>query len=89
MKRKVLAILMAAAMVFSLAACSSSGSAASGTSSGGTGSSAAANDGQEKVLIVSLGGDPTSLNPDAVTDDNLSNVASSLFSGLLTLNSNE
>lgn len=83
MKKKVLSMLMAAVMALSLAACGG------GTTGSGTASTGASEAGGEKVLLVGLGGDPTSFNPDANTDDNAYNVACNLYSGLLTLNNNE
>ena len=83
MKKKVLSMLMAAVMALSLAACGG------GTTGSGTASTGASEAGGEKVLLVGLGGDPTSFNPDANTDDYAYHVARNLYSGLLTLNNNE
>src|SRR5699024_8620003 len=83
MKKKVLSMLMAAVMALSLAACGG------GTTGSGTASTGASEAGGEKVLLVGLGGDPTSFNPDANTDDYAYHVACNLYSGLLTLNNNE
>lgn len=93
MKKRVLCILMAVVMAMSLAACggtSGDGSSNGGSESAGSGSSAESeSSAAEKVFIVSLGGDPTSLNPDAVADDNAYTVAQNLYSGLVALNNNE
>lgn len=98
MKKKAISILLAAVMAVSLAACGGDGGAAAddGQEAGsGNGGSNADNangrgaEGEESVLIVSINGDPTSFNPDAVTDDNASTVADNLYSGLLALNNNE
>ena len=97
MKRKVFSILFAAVMAVSLAACGGDGGSGNAdTADGGaqpgqeagnaSGDSAG---GEEQVLIVSINGDPTSFNPDAVTDDNAGTVADNLYSGLLALNNNE
>lgn len=95
MKKRVISMVMAAAMVL-FTACGSAqstpaeGSAGSNvkTESGSDAASAAA-DGEEKIFLVSLGGEPTSFNPDAQADDYANIVASSLYNDLLTLNSNE
>lgn len=78
MKKKLLSALLAGAMVLSLAAC------------GGqeTAKEESGND-AEQTLIVSLGSEPVSYNPDASLDDSTTQVAQNIFSGLLAMNNNE
>ena len=73
-------------------ACSNSGeSSTTASSSGNTSEAEVSTSGDEgaKTLIVSLGGDPVSFNPDSNTDDMAWAVASNIFDQLVTLNGNQ
>lgn len=78
MKKKLLSVLLAGAMVLSCAACGGQE-----TAKEESGSDA------EQTLIVSLGSEPVSYNPDAALDDSTTQLSQSLFSGLVTMNNNE
>ena len=84
MKKKFICILLAATMVFSCVACGkSSDSSKSDDSKTNTSASS------DNTLVVSLGSQPSSYNPDASLDDSTTQLAQCIFSGLVTMNNNE
>ena len=84
MKKKLMSILLATVMVFSCVACSkSSGSSTSDDSKTSTSASS------DNTLVVSLGSQPSSYNPDASLDDSTTQLAQCVFNGLVTMNNNE
>lgn len=84
MKKKLISILLATVMVFSCVACSkSSGSSTSDDSKTSTSVSS------DNTLVVSLGSQPSSYNPDASLDDSTTQLAQCVFNGLVTMNNNE
>ena len=84
MKKKLISILLATVMVFSCVACSkSSGSSTSDDSKTSTSASS------DNTLVVSLGSQPSSYNPDASLDDSTTQLAQCVFNGLVTMNNNE
>lgn len=92
MKKKLIALLLSATMVFSLIGCSSSSQTAADSSNNdaaGTSESAATEstvDSASKTLIVGLQGDPSSFNPDGTPDDWEFFVCENLYSRLVKLN---
>lgn len=80
--KKILAILLAAAMVLSLAACGSDAASTAGSAAAASGSEAAVASGSGNVLTVCLASEPDTLDPALNSAVDGGTMVSHLFSGL-------
>lgn len=80
--KKILAILLAAAMVLSLAACGSDAASTAGSAAAASGSEAPAASGSGNVLTVCLASEPDTLDPALNSAVDGGTMVSHLFSGL-------
>ncbi len=88
MKKKLMSILLAAALSLSMVACSgnSGGSQEGGDKSQGNAQQSSSED---KVLIVRAGGDPQSFNPDTLADDNAYAMVQNMYNRLVKLDASK